>query len=126
MALGRARDGLTESLAPGHDARQAGHIAVRGMVSGRAVHGGVLSCGLCVWAKARWRCSVLIRPRQSLAFCFGNPVLQQRVRNGEDHRAQEQAEHPEGEKAADDAKYDQQQRQIGSTLDQDGPQEVVH
>ena len=53
-------------------------------------------------------------------------MLQQRVGDGEDHRAQEQAEHPEGEKAANDAKQDQQQRQIGPPLDQDGPQEVVH
>jgi len=59
-------------------------------------------------------------------FRRGNPVLQQRIGDGQYHRPQEQAKHAEGQQAADDTGQDEQQRKVGTVADQDGTQDIVH
>src|SRR6476620_9697507 len=56
---------------------------------------------------------------------FGDPGAELRVGDCEQHGADEQADQPEADQAADHAGHDEQQRQVGAAADQDRPDHVV-
>ena len=57
---------------------------------------------------------------------FLDPGIQQGVAHRQHHGVDEETDDPQCQQAADDPHQNEDQRQVGATLDQEGAQEVVH
>ena len=75
--------------------------------------------------QASLRASPFPQDRRRLPESRRHPLLEQGIGDGEHHRSDEEPHDAEGNQSADHAGKDQQQRNVGSPLDQQRPDDIV-